>query len=94
MHIAHRSEQNSLVLRSLQKELDLKRRQIAQLARNGKIPGAIRPDGYHYVYPLTPELFDWIEWKRRQVQRRKQPKSFQNKNEHGSHHDPRVAPEF
>jgi hypothetical protein len=55
--------------------IGLKRRQIAYLARNGQIPGAIRPDGYHYQYPVTPELLDWIKWKRRQVERRKHPGS-------------------
>jgi hypothetical protein len=43
------------------------------MARNGEIPGAIRLDGYHYKYPVTPELLDWIEWKRRKVQQRKRP---------------------
>jgi hypothetical protein len=73
MHIAHQQNGDFISVEELAKRVLLKRRQIAQLARDGKIPGAIRPDGYHYVYPVTPELLDWIEWKRRRVQRRKQP---------------------
>lgn len=61
----------------------LKRRQIAYLARKEKIPGVIRPNAYHYEYRVTPELLDWIEWKRRQVQRRKQPESFQTRTNTG-----------
>ena len=35
----------------------LKRGQIANLARRGKIPGVVRgPDGVHFQYPDTPEL--------------------------------------
>jgi hypothetical protein len=72
MHIAHLENVEIIPVEELAKSVELKRRQIAELARNGKIPGAIRPDGYHYVYPVTPELLDWIEWKRRRVQQRKQ----------------------
>ena len=93
MHIAHLEEQKVIGVEELAKRVGLKRRQIGQLARNGKIPGAIRPDGYHYVYSLTPELLDWIEWKRRQVERRKHQK-VPKQGEYGSHHNPRVAPEF
>ena len=83
MHIAHLEEQKLIGVEELAKRVGLKRRQIAKLARNGKIPGAIRPDGYHYEYRVTPELLDWIEWKRRRIQRRKQPESFQTRTNTG-----------
>jgi hypothetical protein len=67
----------------LAKMVGLKRRQIAALARNGEIPSAIRPDGYHYEYPLTPELLNWIEWKRRQVEKSKQPVPKRHKETSG-----------
>jgi hypothetical protein len=70
MHIAHPKMGQVLTVEQLAELIGLKRRQIAYLAPN--IPDAIRPDGYHYVYPVTPELLDWIEWKRRKVQQRKQ----------------------
>jgi len=72
MHIAHRGKSELITVKELTKRVGLKRRQIAQLARNGKIPGAIRPDGYRYAYPVTPELVDWIEWKRNKVKQRRQ----------------------
>jgi hypothetical protein len=71
MHIAHLVEKQFLTVQELAKRMGLKRRQIAAEARKKRIPGVIRPDGYHYAYPLTPELLDWVEQKRRQVQRRK-----------------------
>src|SRR5215472_15718249 len=70
MHIAHRQNTGFITVEELAKRVGLKRRKIAELARDGKIPGAIQPDGYHYAYPLTPELLDWIEWKRRRVNQR------------------------
>lgn len=73
MHIAHRQNVEFIGVEELAKRVGLKRRHIAQLARDGKIPEAIRLDGYHFAYPLTRELVDWIEWKRRKVQKRKQP---------------------
>jgi len=73
MHIAHVQNAELIGVKELAKKVGLKRRQIAHLARNRKIPDAIQRDGYHYVYPVTPELRDWIEWKRRKVQQRKQP---------------------
>ena len=85
-YYAHRTSgrwQKLIGVEELAKRAGLKRRQIAQLARNGKIPGAIRPDGYHYEYRVTPELLDWIEWKRRRIQRRKQPESFQTRTNTG-----------
>jgi hypothetical protein len=72
MHIAHPKNVELIPVEDLAKSVGLKRRHIAELARNERIPGAIRPDGYHRVYPVTPELLDWIEWKRRRVQQRKQ----------------------
>ncbi|HEY8899063.1 MAG TPA: hypothetical protein VIM61_01420 [Chthoniobacterales bacterium] len=39
----------------------LKRRRIAQLASEGKIPGAVRTNGYHFRYPDTEELRTWIK---------------------------------
>jgi transcriptional regulator with XRE-family HTH domain len=83
MHIAHPQPQLFLTVEDLAKKVGLKRRQIAELARREKIPGVSRLDGYHYVYPITPELLDWIEWKRRQVQQRKQPKSSKTKTNVG-----------
>lgn len=51
----------------------LKKRQIANLARKGAIPGAFRPYGNQFRFTLTPELENWIEWKRRNVARSRQP---------------------
>ena len=76
-------DQDSIGVEELAKRTGLKRRRIAQLAADGKIPGAVRLNGYHFVYPLTPKLLDWIEWKRHQVQRRKQPKIFKTKTNAG-----------
>jgi len=73
MHIAYLQKAQFISVEELAKTVGLKRRQIAQLGRDGKIPGAIRLDGYHYAYPVTPELLDWIEWKRRKVQQRREP---------------------
>ena len=72
MHIAHSLSEDSIGVEELAKRVGLKRRRIAQMARNKEIPGATRPNGYQYIYPATPELLDWIEWKRRKVQQRKQ----------------------
>jgi hypothetical protein len=69
MHIAHPRIGEVITVEQLAELVGLKRRQIAYLAPD--IPGAIRPDGYHYEYRVTPELLDWIEWKRRKIQRRK-----------------------
>ena len=79
MHIAHLASPESFTVEELADRVGLKRRQIAQLARDGKIPGAIRPDGYHFEYVVTPELLDWVEWKRRQVIRRKHPTERENR---------------
>jgi len=73
MHIAHLGEARVIGVEELAKEVGLKRRQIAELARRGKIPGAIRPDGYHYLYPVTAELLDWIAWKHHRVKQRRRP---------------------
>jgi excisionase family DNA binding protein len=73
MHIAHHQSSGFISVEELAKRVGLKRRQIAELARNGKIPGATRLDGYHYVYPITSELLEWIEWKRRRVKQRQRP---------------------
>ena len=72
-----------LAVEQLAELVGLKRRQIAYLARNKKIPDVICPNGYHYEYLVTPELLDWIEWKRRQIQRRKQPKTSKTKGNVG-----------
>jgi hypothetical protein len=74
MHIAHHKV-SKVHVEQLAKMVGLKRRQIAYLAKKGRIPDAICPDGYHYQYPLTPQLSDWIEWKHRLVERRKQANS-------------------
>jgi hypothetical protein len=79
MHIAYLTIGQVLSVEQLAELVGLKRRQIAYEARNGKIPGAIRPDGYHYEYRVTPELLDWIESKRRQVARRKHPSLRENR---------------
>ncbi len=71
MHIAHPQNAQFISVEELAKTLGLRRRQIAELARDRKIPGAIRLDGYHYAYPVTPDLLDWIEWKRHKVNQRK-----------------------
>ena len=83
MHIAHLKIGEVLPVEQLAELVGLKRRQIAYLARNGKIPGVICPDGCHFQYLVTPELLDWIEWKRHQLQRRKQPKSCKTKTNAG-----------
>jgi hypothetical protein len=57
----------------------LKPRQIANLARAGKIPGAFRPHGYQFLYEATPDLSDWAEMKRLAVRRKKNPPSNKNK---------------
>lgn len=62
-------------MKQLAKMTGLQRRQIANLARKGDIEGATRRDGYHFEYPVTPELLDWIDEKRRRVAQRKQLKS-------------------
>jgi hypothetical protein len=70
MHIAHPEIGQVLTVEQLAELIGLKRRQIAYLAPI--IPGAVRPDGYHYEYRVTLELLDWIEWKRNKVERRRQ----------------------
>jgi len=53
----------------------LKRRQIANLARRRAIPGArLSANGYHYEYPVSRALRDWIMWKEFEIRRRKQCK--------------------
>lgn len=54
------------------KRTGLSRRQIAYLARAGKIPGVIRPNGYHYAYPDTIQLQDWMQDKRIATKLKKQ----------------------
>ena len=75
MHIERRKVSRVLHVGQLAKMVCLQRRQIAYLAKKKRIPDAICPDGYHYKYPLTPELLDWIEWKRGLVERRKRANS-------------------
>jgi hypothetical protein len=83
VHITHPKIGEVLTVEQLARLVGLKRRQIAYLAKSGEIPSVIRPDGYHYQYFVTPELLDWIEWKRRQVRRRNQPKSFPTRTNTG-----------
>ena len=71
MHIAHSEVGQSITVEQLAKRIGLKRRQVANLAKKGGIPGVSRPDGCHYQYRLTPELRDWIERKRSEVTRRR-----------------------
>lgn len=71
MHIAHLEDEQSITVEQLAKMIGLKRRQVANLAKKGMIPGVSRPDGCHFQYRLTPELRDWIERKRGEVTRRR-----------------------
>jgi hypothetical protein len=73
MDIGHPAEGKLLTGPQLAKMVGLKKSRIAQLAKTGRIPGAIRPNNYHFKFPLTPELRDWIDWKSRQVDQKKQP---------------------
>ena len=73
MHIAHRKEK-LLSVEDVARHCGLKRRQIANLARDGKIDGARRSaDGYHFEYPDTEKLRTWIAWKRQAIRRRQAP---------------------
>ena len=71
MHIAHYEDGKFLTVEQIAKMTGLKRRQLANLAKKKMIPGVTRPNGYHYAYPLTPELWDWIQWKGHRVKQRK-----------------------
>ena len=71
MHIAHSEDAQSVTVEQLAKMIGLKRRQVANLAKKRNIPGVIRPNGYHYHYPLSPALRDWIERKRGEVTRKR-----------------------
>ena len=75
MHIAHIADGEFLSVEQLAKMVGLKRRQIANLARDERIPDVTRPDGYHFQYRLTPELRDWIKRTRRQVEMSRLPKA-------------------
>jgi len=74
MHIAH-SSKKTLSVEQIAQRTGLKRRQIANLARAGKIPGAVRRDGFHFEYRVCPELIEWIEWKTAKVAEQRHPKS-------------------
>lgn len=71
MHIAHSENGQFITVEQLAKQIGLKRRQVANLAKKGEIPGVIRPNGCHYQYPFTPALRDWIQRKRSEVKRRR-----------------------
>jgi hypothetical protein len=73
MHIAHFNEGDLLSVEVIAELTGLKRRQIANLARQMKIPGVSRPNGYHYQYELTADLRCWIEEKQNRVEKRKLP---------------------
>jgi hypothetical protein len=73
MHIAQSSESKLISVEKLAKLAGVKRRQIANLARAGEIPGArSAPNGYHFEYPDTPELRSWIKQRRRVASERSQ----------------------
>jgi hypothetical protein len=73
MHIAHSKTAEFLSVEQLAKLAGLQRRQIANLARAGEIPGARRSaDGYHFEYPDAADLRLWIDNKRRQTEQRLQ----------------------
>ncbi len=73
MHIAHTRVEKFLSVEQLAKLAGLKRRQIANLAKAGDIPGARRSsDGYHFEYPDSADLRLWSENKRRKTQERLQ----------------------
>jgi hypothetical protein len=78
MHIAHAHKGKTLSVKQIARLTGLKRRRIAELARQGEIPGAIRRDGYHFEYRVSPSLFEWIEWKAARVEERKRPKPKQS----------------
>ena len=73
MHIAHLRDGEFGSGPQLAGLVGLKPRQIANLARDGKIPGAFRPNGRQFQYRITPELLEWIQWKRNRVKQSKQP---------------------
>src|SRR5882757_9351456 len=80
MHIAHSKRGNFLSVGQIAKLTGLKRRQIAILARQRRIPGArLSANGYHYEYPVSEELRDWIKRNALRVQKRKKPKEFKEK---------------
>ena len=73
MHIAQSRGPKFVSVEELAKLAGVKRRQIANLARAGEIPGArSAPNGYHFEYPDTPELRAWIKQKRRVASERAQ----------------------
>jgi len=73
MHIAHSRGEKFLSVEQLAKLAGLKRRQIANLAKAGDVPGARRSsDGYHFEYPDTADLRLWSENKRRKTEERLQ----------------------
>ena len=75
MHIAHSQPGEFLSVGQIEKLTGLKRRQIANLARRRAIPGArLSANGYHYEYPVSRALRDWIMWKEFEISRRKQCK--------------------
>ena len=72
MHIAHLNPAEFLSVRQLEKLTGLKRRQIANLAKYRDIPGArLSANGYHYEYPDSEALREWIMWKQLEVKQRK-----------------------
>ena len=64
------NEKTPLSSSDIQKMSGLSRRHLARLAAQGRIPGAVRGDGYHFCYKDTPDLRSWCERENRSVERR------------------------
>lgn len=63
---------NTLTVTQVALLTGLRRRQVAVLARDGRIPDATRPDGWHYQYNDTLALRAWMsEYKKATALRRK-----------------------
>jgi len=45
----------------IMKQTGLARSSVARLASKGRIPGAIRADGVHFVFSGTPEFMEWLD---------------------------------
>jgi hypothetical protein len=73
MHMAHLQNAKLLTVEEIAKLAGVKRRQVANLARRGEVPGARRAsNGYHFEYPDSPALRLWIKRKRRLAKERQQ----------------------
>jgi len=73
------TEQATLSRSDLQKMSGASPSTISRALKNGRIRGAFRHDGLHWLIPMTPSVTDWCKDQKRSQQLRVMPKARLNR---------------